>query len=286
MTEQPLVSILVANYNNGHYFKECYESLIKQTYNNWECVIVDDKSTDESIELINHLIKDDNRFKLFLNVDNLGVGATKKKCIELASGEICGFVDPDDAIVENALSIMIDHIIRKPNQTIYYSNFIYCDENLEPERVRKTFQVKSDNIDFYNIGGEISHLAFFYKKHYLQTEGLNEKMKRAIDQDLYLKLYDLSKGDILHINEDLYFYRIHQNGISTNNNSNKALFWHWVAILKSAERRNANMEDEFVETFIQRNEFNNIFSKLVLLKKSRLLKFLYKIGLFKAYKYL
>ncbi|MDM1073039.1 glycosyltransferase [Empedobacter brevis] len=286
MTNQPLVSILVANYNNGHYFKECYESLIKQTYHNWECVIVDDKSTDNSIELINQLIRNDNRFKLFLNDDNLGVGSTKKKCIELASGEICGFIDPDDAIVEKALSIMINHIIKKPNQSIYYSNFIYCDENLNPERVRNTFQIESENIDFYNIGGEISHLAFFYRKHYFQTEGLNQKMRRAIDQDLYLKLYDLSSGKVLHINEDLYYYRIHQNGISTNNNTKKAVFWHWVAIIKSAERRDVNIENLFIDNFIDKSEYDKVKRKLDLLKKSKLLRLLHKLGLFKAYKYL
>lgn len=286
MTEQPLVSILVANYNNGHYFKDCYDSLVKQSYKNWEVIIVDDKSTDNSKELINLLIQNDNRFKLFQNDENSGVGFTKKKCIDLASGEICGFVDPDDAIVENALSVMIDNITIKPNQSIYYSNFIYCDENLNPERVRKTLQIEVDDIHFYNKQGEISHFALFYKKHYLMTEGLNEKMRRAIDQDLYLKLYDVSKGKVLYIDEDLYYYRIHHNGISTNNNSEKAFFWHWVAILKSAERRNTNIENEFVETFIQRNEFSKISSKLDLLKKSRLLKFLFKMGLFNAYKYL
>ena len=53
-------SILIANYNNGKYFKECYHSLINQTYENWEVIIIDDASTDNSVEIIESLIKDDS----------------------------------------------------------------------------------------------------------------------------------------------------------------------------------------------------------------------------------
>src|ERR1700690_716768 len=98
-------SVLIANYNNGKYFKDCYDSLISQTYNNWEEIILDYKSTDDSLEVIKTLIKEDERFKLFENEKNYGCGYTKRKCAELATGEICGFVDPDDAIVPEALEL-------------------------------------------------------------------------------------------------------------------------------------------------------------------------------------
>src|SRR5690348_4514160 len=100
-------SILIANYNNGKYFKDCYDSIIAQSYNNWEAIIIDDKSTDNSIELINRLIRLDPRFKLIENDKNYGCGYTKRRCVELSSGEVCGFLDPDDALENEALEVMV-----------------------------------------------------------------------------------------------------------------------------------------------------------------------------------
>ena len=65
-----LFSILIANYNNGKFFKDCYDSIINQTYDNWEAIIVDDHSADQSVELIKAIIKEDARFKLYENENN------------------------------------------------------------------------------------------------------------------------------------------------------------------------------------------------------------------------
>src|SRR6266567_1565920 len=99
-------SILIANYNNGRFFKDCYNSILAQTYINWEVIIVDDGSTDDSVEAIKNIINMDKRFHFYINNQNKGCGFTKRKCVEVASGDICGFVDPDDALLPNALKKM------------------------------------------------------------------------------------------------------------------------------------------------------------------------------------
>ena len=81
-------SVLIAHYNNYQFFEQCYKSLKKQTYQNFEIVIVDDCSTDGSLEKIKKFSQEDHRIKLYKNEKNEGVGYTKKKCIELASGEV------------------------------------------------------------------------------------------------------------------------------------------------------------------------------------------------------
>ena len=91
---------------------------------------------------------------------------------------------------------------------------------------------------------------------------------------------------VKYIDKDLYFYRVHNGGLSTNSNAEKALFWHWVALIKMAERRNINIEDLFIEHYIPKNKYLQLEDKINSLKKSRLLKLLYKLGIFKAYKYL
>lgn len=85
---QPLFSLLIANYNNGKFFQDCYNSIMAQTYSNWEVIIVDDASTDNSVAIIKKIIGDDTRFKVYENPENKGCGFTKRKCAELATGEL------------------------------------------------------------------------------------------------------------------------------------------------------------------------------------------------------
>lgn len=75
----PLFSILIAQYNNGKYFEDCYKSIMAQTYPNWEAIIVDDCSTDDSVEQMRKIVGNDPRFKIFVNEENKGCGYTKRR---------------------------------------------------------------------------------------------------------------------------------------------------------------------------------------------------------------
>lgn len=280
--QTPLFSILVANYNNGKYFKDCYDSLISQTYENWEAIIVDDCSTDDSIKTIKELISEDPRFKLYENEKNRGCGFTKRRCAELATGEICGFVDPDDAIEFKALEIMVQKHLEYPNASMIYSNYIFHDANMKFIKIQKNSPIINKDPYFFNLNFLINHFATFKNSLYKNTEGISSKMKRAVDMDLYFKLYE--KGDLIYIDENLYNYRIHNGGISTNENSNKAYFWHWAAIIEAAKRRNINIENNFVEEFIKRQEYDLLNYKYDLLKKSRFIKLGQKFGFLNWFK--
>lgn len=232
-----LYSILIAHYNNYHYFVECYNSLQKQTDQNFEVIIVDDCSTDDSVNQIKTLCKDDARVKIFVNEKNQGVGYTKRKCVELASGEVCGFVDPDDALTPNAIEVSKAHFT---NESIIatYSHLSICDNNLS---IQKTFpntvKIKNGNGLFLNINFEIAHFFSFRKSTYLQTEGIESSLTSAVDQDLYLKLYE--KGDFYYIHEALYLYRIHDKGVSQEKSKKDKLNHNWHLVLRnSLKRRN------------------------------------------------
>ena len=124
-------SILIANYNNGKYFGDCYHSIISQTYPDWEAIIVDDCSTDDSLVQISLLIANDDRFKLVTNAKNEGCGFTKRRCADLAMGEICGFVDPDDTISSNAIELMVNAHNKHTDVALIHSNFCYCNEKMD-----------------------------------------------------------------------------------------------------------------------------------------------------------
>lgn len=98
----------------------------------------------------------------------------------------------------------------------------------------------------------------------------------------------LEKALGYHIDKPLYFYRIHKGGISTFDNGKYAFFWQWVAMIHKAERTGDgdNLEKLFYNYFVNKEDYDPIKKKLELIKKSRLLKLLYRLGLFKNYKYL
>ena len=229
-------SVLIAHYNNFEYFKQCYDSLKKQTYQDFEIIVVDDCSTDDSFEKIQNYCDGDSRVKFFQNSENKGVGFTKKRCVELASGEICGFLDPDDALTEDAIEISVKAY--NENYIATYSQFYLCDENLNIQNIfKKTTKVKNNNPLFFNIHFEVAHFFTFKKEAYLRTEGINPNYKVAEDIDYILKLYEI--GSFQFIKKPLYLYRIHKTGLSHDETKTyiKNETWHTV-LLNAAKRRN------------------------------------------------
>ncbi|WP_426476867.1 glycosyltransferase family 2 protein [Chryseobacterium sp. CBSDS_008] len=222
-------SILVAHFNNAVYFKDCYESIIQQTYTDWEVIIVDDCSEKHEKEALQELIRNDDRFFLYENATNRGVGYTKNKCIELATGEICGFLDPDDALTPDALEKSI-----KPysDQNIIgtYSRFYICDDHLA---IQKLFphsgRIRNGSQYFFNINFEIAHFFTFKNDKYTNRDMIDETLSSAVDQDLYLKLYD--KGELAFINRSLYLYRIHSQGVSQSKSKKEKLYRNWHKVL-------------------------------------------------------
>lgn len=229
-------SILIAHYNNSHFFRDCYESIIKQTYTNWEAIIVDDASSEDEKNKIKEIISGDSRFTFFENDKNSGVGITKSRLIELAQGEICGFVDPDDAITSTAIQRFMEVFASKENIVLTYSRFMTCDRNLTPiSPFRSAMQVPNGNPYFFNFPIQIAHFVAFRKDIYQTTEKMNPKLRIGEDQDLYLKMYE--KGKVQFINEVNYLYRTHEGGISQNDNKRKSHEYFAQVIFNTMKRR-------------------------------------------------
>ncbi|MGE8535964.1 glycosyltransferase [Chryseobacterium sp. D764] len=275
-------SILIANYNNGHFFEKCCQSLVAQTETDWEAVILDDGSTDNSLEVIKKITGDDSRFKIHQNDQNRGIGYTKKRLIGLAEAEICGFLDPDDALAPHALEIVLKTHSEYPEAGLVYSNFVRCDENLNPLSVHKAKQITELDQSYFNFNAEISHFVTFKKKIYEQTSGIDSFLKIAEDKDWYMKMCETAP--VKYIDEDLYLYRIHDSGISTTKNAEKALFWHWVAMIKMAERRNISIEDLFIQSYVPKKKYDQALNQLNHVKNSRWAKLGNTLGLFKIFK--
>ena len=232
----PLVSILVANYNNGFFFKDCYASILSQTYTNWEVVIVDDCSTDDSVITVKNQIESNSRFRVFQNAENRGCGFTKRKCVELAKGEMCGFLDPDDTLEPQAIQIMVEAHMKNKNCSIITSKYFLVDLELNKIDIGKHGESIPLGFSYLTYGkGALTAFATFKRIAYLKTDGINSFFKRAVDQDLYYKLEEV--GEHFFIDDFLYNYRIHSNSISANENLYKARYWHHVAMKDAFLRR-------------------------------------------------
>ena len=276
-----LFSILIANYNNGHFFYDCFQSIVNQTYANWEVIIVDDASTDDSVAVIQDLIKDDNRFKLFQNTKNRGCGYSKHRCATLAHGEVLGFLDSDDALYPQAITVMIDAHQLNINAAIITSKYEFVDleMNFTKHSLYGSNIPKGKSYLTYG-NGALTHFATFKNDKYKQSGGINPIMKRAVDQDLYYILEE--QGSHVFLEKVLYCYRVHQNSISNNENLFKAEYWHFYAMLNAYKRRKKNQIeiDNFSKKHINEYASNYFLGRFERLKhtnkKGAQFYFLYK----------
>jgi len=240
MNSRPLFSVLIANYNNGCYLQQAIDSVMAQTYDNWEIILVDDGSTDNSAEIYKKY-ESDPRFHIYFNDKNHGCGYTKRRCAELANGEICGFLDPDDCLSEKAAETMAEAHFRHPECSLIYSQYYLTDANLTIKKVSTHQHQLPDNKTFLDepFSGAVSHFATFKKNLYSKTEGISAQMTSAVDIDLYLKLEEV--GSLLFIPTPLYYYRIGTgNNISLGNRTSSATMSDFIARIHAYQRRGEN----------------------------------------------
>lgn len=198
----------MANYNNGSYVREAIRSVIAQTLSDWELIVVDDASTDNSVEVIN-AFSSDKRIKLIKLRRNEGYGKALRTAIGKASRPILGILDSDDALRTDALSIMV-----KAHATsdagLIYSQFTVCDNHLC--EVEKGFcRPLPKGVKYLDVMGLVSHFKTFKRSAYDRTDGFTAR-RRTVDKDLVLKLEEVST--LKFVRKDLYLYRVHPRGIS------------------------------------------------------------------------
>ena len=124
----PLVSIITPTFNDYKYLKYTYESILKQTYTNWEWLITDDCSSDGTYEYIQGLCSKDSRIKIFRNETNSGAAVSRNCSIKNASGRFIAFLDADDLWVDNKLEVQI-HYMLETNVALSYSDYDHVCEN-------------------------------------------------------------------------------------------------------------------------------------------------------------
>lgn len=242
----PLFSILIANYNNGKYIKETIDSVFAQDYINWEIIIVDDASTDNSKDIYSEYVNN-SRIHIYYNEENKGVTYTKWKCLEHAKGELCGFLDPDDVILPHTLTLMVNTHGLDDDISIVSSRYYVCDENMNIQRESGYLRIPEGKSYLTYMQYEPWPFISFKLSKYKQTKGLNKNNKIGDDQELCLLLEEVGKWFVL---DDITYKYRHKNNSLSHVNLYKCLYWNQIMYHEACMRRGLNPELYSFENFL------------------------------------
>ena len=138
--QEPLISVALCTYNGEKFLQEQMDSILAQTYKNLEIIVVDDGSTDKTIDTVNAYAEKDKRIKLFQNEANVGFNKNFEKALSLTSGEYIAISDQDDIWLPQKLQLLLNNI--KSNWLIF-SNSSYLGD-LKQGRLLNNFKLPSN----------------------------------------------------------------------------------------------------------------------------------------------
>lgn len=164
---EPCISLVVPVYNLEKYIGILIDSILKQTYTNWELIIVNDNSTDNSFKVINAY--DDDRIKIVNNSKNLGLSGSRNKGILNSKGDYIQFIDGDDSLEKTALEIEVMHLIPKNVDILHFNYNIVtlqrpltnAEKRLEKISTSEGEYIGNENLELLFNGG-ISHFAWSF----------------------------------------------------------------------------------------------------------------------------
>src|ERR1043165_833378 len=189
-----LVSVIIPAYNAGKYIAESIQSVIAQTYTDWELIVVDDGSTDDTASVVQAFVRRESRVKYFFQ-ENGRLGKARNTGIRNSQGNLIAFLDSDDLWIESKLELQM-RALREHNADLVYCNaYVFTDE--DPLDETKTLQSSMGTFsgqaffDSLVVQNQIPVLTVLVKKTALESAGLFEEAKPyhgCEDYDLWLKL--------------------------------------------------------------------------------------------------
>ena len=215
MALPPLISVIVPCYNQAQYMDECLQSVLDQTYTNWECIIVNDGSPDHTEEIALQWRQKDSRFK-YLKKENGGLSSARNAGIEVAKGEWIQFLDCDDKLDKNKFvdsSKFFDEfdLVISDYQLFSEDAFLddYCDF------MSKEISLKSIILD-WDIHYSIPIHCGVFKKEYIR--GFNPILKAKEDWLFWIKYFEINPK-VKKNPQKLAYYRIHEKSMTKDLNN-------------------------------------------------------------------
>lgn len=231
-----LVSFIIPVYNGEKYIEDCVKSIINQNYHNWELLIVDDGSQDQTYEICDKLSKRDNRINVF-SIENKGVSNARNYGLSKASGQWVMFVDADDTIesfmISNALSVVrrykVDTVCM--NGVYKYGNYLKKMPAFMSSENTEHFIIEDKKMLIKHLYGNyrVPYLGDYYRAVWgkllsariIKDNNLQFPDAIKIGEDaLFLVDYFANSNKVYFLNENLYRYSIDSESVTRNYKEN------------------------------------------------------------------
>ena len=237
----PLISVMIPCYNSSKTLPLALASLLSQTYENWECVLVDDGSHDNPRAIVDAF--SDERIRLFRFEKNQGRGAARQQALDMAHGEYLCMLDADDWIYPSKIERQVDFMKDHPDLAVLSTNMAIVNDRNDIVGVRD-----NSNTDNYTIfppmqrpdAPPISFAPSMLRASIAKQFSFDTKFKIAEDKDFLLRM--LMENSCANIHDILYVYTeiesLRVNKITLSLSNNRRMYWkyranHPISILKN-----------------------------------------------------
>ena len=243
MISNTIVSIIIPVYNVDKYLGECLDSVLSQTLAEWECILIDDGSTDDSASICDDYASRDDRFSVIHKI-NEGVSTARNRGLDMAKGDYVTFVDADDVLLPDALDVLYK------NQQGADADIV-CAEAYRWEGERKERII---NIGNRIVHGEvllyIAHFALWaqlFRADVIRNYSIRFIDGLAYSEDaVFISEYSLYSSTIVYTSTPVYLYRIHTGSACRIEDREKVAYheiWAGKEILKLSGQKSLRSED-------------------------------------------
>lgn len=242
---EPLISVLMTAYNREKYIGEAIESVLASRYQNFELIIVDDASTDKTVEIAKSYADQDNRIRIYVNEQNLGQFPNRNKASEYARGEFIYYADSDDIILKDGISRIVQIMTQFPEVGIG----MFCPHVPEIMKIESKRGVYKHFFErpFLTIGptGTILRRDFFYKIGKYPVD-------LGVPGDMYFNLKACCHSPIVLIPFAFFKYRIHAQ--QEMNNKYDYLYNNYKYLNRALEELPLRLDPEELKWLDKKNK--------------------------------
>ena len=189
MKDTPLISIITPSFNQASFIGEALESVRRQTYGNWEHLVIDGMSTDGTIDLLRHETATEEQQKLsWVSEKDNGQSEALNKGFRRAQGEIVGWLNSDDRYRAGCF----DHVIKvfkdNPDADIIYGDYVIVDQSGELLKVRREIEFNAFILLYHHVLYIPTTATFFRRRIFAENNWLDERLQYAMDLEFFIRL--------------------------------------------------------------------------------------------------
>lgn len=223
MSRNPTVSVIVPCYNQGRFLREAIRSLHEQTLADWECIIVDDGSKDNTLATAQSLAAEDERIRV-IHQENLGLSGARNRGLEQIRGRYVQFLDADDYLGKDKLSKQLDQLAQASTLAVAYCETLQFRDTPEQRTFMPIRTLKLSESDpvldlaaLWQIEGVIPVHAFLFDARFFTEHKIrfDDSQKNTEDWDCWMRLFEL-RPKLFYSDEPLAFYRLHPDSMCWN----------------------------------------------------------------------